>query len=210
MERKGALTVIYGPMFSGKSTELLNQIDRAEHAERTVVAFTASIDDRYGERMIANHNGHSHGAIEINIDNPFEIIFELQRITEEKEINVNMIAIDETQFFALEIIGVIDYLLDQGIDVCVAGLPTDFRNEPFGAMPNLMARADETIQRTAICKHRNEDGQVCGCDATRTQRLVNGQPADYRDPVIMVGAVDSYEARCSNHHIVPNEPILDL
>ena len=105
------------------------------------------------------------------------------------------VAIDEVQFLDKDIVNVCDQLANNGIRVIVAGLDCDFRGEPFGAMPELLARAEDITKLSAIC-------QVCGAPATRTQRIINGEPAKYTDPVILVGATESYEARCRHHHIV--------
>ena len=109
-----------------------------------------------------------------------------------------MVAIDEAQFFDDEIGPIVQHLADQGLRVIVAGLDTDFRGEPFGPMPELMAKAEIVDKLHAIC-------MVCGESASRTQRLVNGQPAYYEDPVVIVGAAELYEARCRQHHQVPHK-----
>jgi thymidine kinase len=113
--------------------------------------------------------------------------------------DTQVVAVDEVQFFGKEIIQICEDLADKGVRVIVAGLDMDFRGEPFGPMPQLLARAEFVTKLTAACT-------VCGCAATRTQRIINGHPADYNDPVILVGAKESYEARCRKHHIVPNKP----
>src|SRR5690606_8501261 len=109
-----------------------------------------------------------------------------------------VVAIDEVQFFDEGIIDVIQTLAERDIRVIAAGLDLDFRGEPFGTLPQLLSMAEEVTKLRAICV-------VCGEPASRTQRRVNGQPAHYNDPVIMVGAEESYEARCRKHHIVPRE-----
>ncbi len=107
-----------------------------------------------------------------------------------------VIAIDEAQFFDDEIVQIVEELADHQIRVIVAGLDTDFRGEPFGPMPELMARAEQVEKLQAIC-------MVCGEPASRTQRLVNNKPARYDEPVVIVGAAEMYEARCRAHHEVP-------
>jgi thymidine kinase len=109
---------------------------------------------------------------------------------------MDVVAIDEVQFFDWEIAPVCGLLADRGKRVLVAGLDTDFRGEPFGPMPLLMAQAEQVDKLSAICV-------VCGAPASRTQRLINGQPANYDDPVILVGATELYEARCRHCHDVP-------
>ena len=107
------------------------------------------------------------------------------------------IAVDEVQFFNDDLIGVVDSLANSGVRVIVAGLDQDFRGEPFGIMPKLLARAEYVTKLNAIC-------QVCGQPATRTQRIIDGKPADYNDPIILVSAAEKYEARCRHCHQVPN------
>src|SRR5690606_29165441 len=109
--------------------------------------------------------------------------------------NTTVVAIDEVQFFDVGILDVVETLACRDIRVIIAGLDTDFRGEPFGFIPQLLCLAEEVTKLHAICV-------ICGESASRTQRLVNGQPAHYDDPIIMVGADESYEARCRQHHIV--------
>jgi thymidine kinase len=106
------------------------------------------------------------------------------------------VGIDEAQFFDTEVVQIAEELAASGIRVLVAGLDTDFRGEPFGPMPVLMSMAEHVDKLHAIC-------MVCGDDASRTQRLVNGKPARFDDPVVIVGASEMYEARCREHHEVP-------
>ena len=109
-----------------------------------------------------------------------------------------MVGIDEAQFIDPQIVEVVETLASRGVRVILAGLDMDFRGEPFGSMPILMARAERVDKLQAIC-------MVCGEPASRTQRLVNGKPARYDDPVVIVGAAEMYEARCRSHHQVPRE-----
>src|SRR5699024_7351382 len=113
--------------------------------------------------------------------------------------NIDVIGIDEVQFFNEEIIETINQLADQGIRVIAAGLDMNFRGEPFGVVPELMAISESVTKLTAICPK-------CGSPANRTQRLINGEPASYHDPIILVGASESYEPRCRHCHEVPNKP----
>jgi thymidine kinase len=115
-----------------------------------------------------------------------------------KHLQPDMVGIDEAQFFDQEIIPIVQKLADRGLRVIVAGLDTDFRGEPFGPMPVLMAQADQVDKLHAIC-------MICGEAASRTQRLVNGKPAHYHDPIVIVGAAELYEARCRQHHQVPRD-----
>lgn len=183
----GRVEVICGSMFSGKTEELIRRVRRATIARQTVQVFKPVIDSRYTFQRVTSHNGQDFEAIPVS---EARAIFDLLLP------GTTVVAIDEAQFFDATIVAVVDQLAARGIRVILAGLDTDFRGEPFGAMPDLLCRADDVIKLHAIC-------MVCGEEATRTQRLVNGQPANYHDPVIMVGASEAYEARCREHHVVP-------
>lgn len=183
----GRVEVICGSMFSGKTEELIRRVRRATIARQTVQVFKPAIDSRYTLQRVTSHNGQDFEAIPVS---EARAIFDLLLP------GTTVVAIDEAQFFDAAIVSVVDQLAARGIRVILAGLDTDFRGEPFGAMPDLLCRADDVIKLHAIC-------MVCGEEATRTQRLVNGQPAHYHDPVIMVGAAEAYEARCREHHVVP-------
>lgn len=187
----GRIEVVAGCMFSGKSEELIRRLKRAQIARQKVIALKSSLDDRYGLETITSHSGaRLESAL---VSSPADVL----RIVEEKQIEV--VGIDEVQWFDSGIIGVVEYLAGKGIRVILAGLDQDFRGEPFGPMPELLALAEEVTKLTAVC-------MVCGKPATRTQRIVGGRPARYDDPVIMVGAAESYEARCREHHVVPGRP----
>ncbi|MCZ7538824.1 MAG: thymidine kinase [Anaerolineae bacterium] len=188
----GRVEVICGSMFSGKTEELIRRVRRATIARQTVQVFKPAIDSRYTPQRVTSHNGQDFGAIPVS---------EARAILGLLQPGTTVVAIDEAQFFDATVVGVVDQLAARGIRVILAGLDTDFRGEPFGAMPDLLCRADDVIKLHAIC-------MVCGEEATRTQRLVNGQPANYHDPVIMVGAAEAYEARCREHHIVPGRELV--
>ncbi|HWJ76890.1 MAG TPA: thymidine kinase [Niallia sp.] len=191
MKHYGWVEVICGSMFSGKSEELIRRVRRAQFAKQKFIVFKPSIDDRYSEESVVSHNGTSTNAIPISKSTD---IFEY--VTSDIEI----VAIDEVQFFDNEIIDVIQHLANSGHRVICAGLDQDFRGEPFGKMPELMAIAELVTKLQAVCA-------VCGSPASRTQRLINGSPACYEDPVILVGASESYEPRCRHHHEVPRNTI---
>lgn len=187
----GRIEVVAGCMFSGKSEELIRRLKRAQIARQRVIALKSSLDDRYGLEAITSHSGvRLESAI---VTSPSDVL----RIVEEKQVEV--VGIDEVQFFDPGIIGVAEYLADKGVRVILAGLDQDFRGEPFGPMPELLSLAEDVTKLVAVC-------MVCGRPATRTQRIVNGRPAGYDDPVMMVGAAESYEARCREHHVVPGRP----
>lgn len=187
----GSIEVICGSMFSGKSEELIRRIRRVQIARKKAEIFKPLIDNRYQVRYINSHNGSRIEAV--CIEKSEEILTKIKQDTE-------VIAIDEAQFFDMKIVEVCQVLADQGKRVIVAGLDQNFRGEPFGPMPDLLAIAEYVDKLHAIC-------MVCGRPATRTQRLVNGKPADYHDPTILIGAKESYEARCRQHHQVTNRQI---
>lgn len=192
------LTVIAGCMFSGKTAELVRLVERAEIAGTNTLIAKPNIDTRYGKpNQIVSHNGVERYAIPIPPNQPGIILENIQKKT-------GLVAMDEVQFFDPEIVQVVKELLQRNIQVLAAGLPTDFRGEPFGSMPILLALADYLDRLTAICTYE-ENGRVCGRDATRTQRFVDGKPANWNDPIVLVG-VNEYAARCSRHHVVLGKP----
>ncbi|MCD6310339.1 MAG: thymidine kinase [Candidatus Eremiobacteraeota bacterium] len=186
----GWLEVICGSMFSGKSEELIRRVKRAKIARQKVQVFKASLDDRYSREEICSHDGDSIEAIPVS--RPWEIMDCLEPDT-------RVVAIDEIQFFPDEIIDVVQELADNGKRVIVAGLDQDFRGEPFGPVPTLLALAEVIDKLYAICT-------VCGRPASRSQRLINGKEAAYDDEKILVGAEQVYEARCRHCHKVPGKP----
>ena len=187
--RAGSLEVICGSMFCGKTDELIRRLRRATIAKQKVQVFKPAIDNRYDEQRVASHAGSTFDAVAISSS---------KDIFASIEPDTTVVAIDEAQFFDDNIVNVIQTLANQGIRVIAAGLDQDFRGEPFGCMPTLMALAERVDKLQAIC-------MVCGEPASRTQRLVNGKPAKFNDPVIIVGASEMYEARCRQHHIVPRD-----
>jgi thymidine kinase len=183
----GSIEVICGSMFSGKTDELIRRLIRATIAKQKVQVFKPAIDIRYAVEKVASHTGSTFDAIPV--EKAAEIRSKLDKDT-------TVVGIDEAQFFDAEVVTIAQELAARGVRVLVAGLDTDFRGEPFGSMPVLMSEAEDVTKLHAIC-------MVCGDDASRTQRLVNGSPARYDDPVVIVGASELYEARCRLHHEVP-------
>jgi thymidine kinase len=184
---RGRIEVICGSMFSGKTEELIRRVRRAQIAKQQVQVFKPSIDTRYGVERVTSHNGQDYHA------QPCADSAEIaRRITPA----TTVVAIDEAQFFDDGLVDIAEKLAARGVRVILAGLDLDFRGEPFGPMPKLVCLAEEVTKLHAICV-------ICGEEASRTQRLVNGQPARYDDPIIMVGAAEAYEARCREHHTVP-------
>ena len=185
----GSLEVITGSMFCGKTDELIRRLRRATIARQKVQVFKPEIDNRYNERRVTSHAGNDYEAI------PIKDTGQIPTLLSDE---TTVIAIDEAQFFDHQLIDMVQEMAENGLRVIVAGLDTDFRGEPFGPMPILMAKAERVDKLHAIC-------MVCGEPASRTQRLVNGIPAKYNDPVVIVGASELYEARCRKHHEVPRE-----
>ncbi|QUP87557.1 thymidine kinase [Exiguobacterium sp. PFWT01] len=188
--RYGWIEVICGSMFSGKSEELIRRVRRAHYGKIPVQVFKPAIDDRYHEENVVSHTGNSVVAV------PIASSQELYDAVREE---TQVIAIDEVQFFDEGIVDVIEQLANEDKRVICAGLDMDFRGEPFTMMPELLSRAEFVTKLQAICLS-------CGAPASRTQRLIDGQPARYEDPVILVGASESYEPRCRHCHDVPNKP----
>lgn len=185
----GSIEIICGSMFCGKTEELIRRLRRAVIARQNVQVFKPIIDNRYLVSKVASHNGEAFEALPVNT--ALDIKKALKKDT-------TVVGIDEAQFFEEDIIEIVKEFANNGIRVLIAGLDTDFRGEPFGVMPVLMAIGERVDKLHAIC-------MVCGGLASCTQRLVNGKPAHYDDPVIIVGAAEMYEARCRQHHEVPRK-----
>ncbi len=183
----GSIEVICGSMFSGKTDELIRRMRRAIIARQKVQVFKPAIDIRYAVEKVTSHAGADFDAIPVE---------KASIILEKLDIDTTVVGVDEAQFFDDEIVEITRILADRGIRVLVAGLDQDFRGEPFGPMPMLMAKAEQVTKLQAIC-------MTCGEPASRTQRLLNGIPARYDEPVVIVGASELYEARCRLHHEVP-------
>ena len=194
--RNGWIEVITGCMYAGKTEELLRRIRRIGFAKKTYLSFRPGIDNRYSKTEIVSHNKNKIQTIVVaNAKEIYDFLVEY-----EKKNNLPYaIAIDEVQFFDDAVVDLCEYLADRGVRVIVAGLNTNFKGEPFGIMKDLIARAEYVTKLSAIC-------QVCGAVATRTQRIVNGREASYNDEVILVGATESYEARCRHCHVVYDKP----
>ncbi len=189
--REGWIEVISGCMFAGKTEELIRRINVLSYAKKNIIVFKPKIDNRYSDSEIVSHSGAKV---------PCLVVEKAQDILKKIEADTEVVAIDEVQFFDKDIVEVCEYLADKGIRVMVAGLDKDFRGESFGVMPELLTRAEFVTKLTAVCAK-------CGAPATRTQRLVNGKPAGFEDPIVMVGADESYEPRCRHCHEVVNKPI---
>ena len=189
-QKEGWIEVITGPMFAGKTEELLRRIKRLEYAKHNIIVFKPTIDTRYEEGHVVSHDNNKTRSI--NISSARQILDYVDRATE-------VVAIDEIQFLDEEAVEICEYLADKNIRVIVSGLDRNFRGDEFSFMPRLLAIAEYVTKLSAICVK-------CHTPATRTQRIIDGKPAKYDDPIILVGANDTYEARCRECHQVPNKP----
>lgn len=183
------LEVITGPMFSGKSTELIRAVKREAYAKKRTGVFKPSTDNRYSEDKVVTHDGLDFPTFTIpptkeGIEKIYEIV---------KQDNLDVIGIDEIHFFSPEIVNLCEKLADEKVKVVVTGLNLDFRGEPFEVVSKLLPRADNIRHLTAVCS-------ICGNTASRSQRLIDGKPAKYDAPTIMVGGKELYEPRCREHH----------
>lgn len=192
--KEGWIEAICGSMFAGKTEELIRRIHRLQYAKKNILVFKPDIDNRYSETEIVAHNGNSTKSIPIK---------EAKQILKHITKDIDAVCIDEVQFFNDDIVPIAEHLADNGIRVIAAGLDKDFRGEPFGCMPDLLTKAEFVSKLTAICN-------VCGAPATRTQRLVNGHPASYNDPIVLVGATEHYEPRCRHCHEVEDKPNFNM
>jgi thymidine kinase len=186
----GTIEVVCGSMFSGKTEELIRRVRRAQIARQRVQVFKHALDDRYAIQSITSHNGARIEAVPVGGS---------QEILSRAVPDVEVVAVDEVQFLDDGIAAVATRLAAGGVRVILAGLDTNFRGEPFGPMPLLLAIAEEVTKLRAICVR-------CGAPASRTQRLVDGRPAHYSDPIVLIGAQEAYEARCRHCHDVPGQP----
>lgn len=188
--KDGWIETISGCMFAGKTEELIRRIKVLEFAKKEIMVFKPNIDNRYSQTKVVSHAGSSVESY---------VVYSAREILDMVKPTTQVVAIDEVQFFDEEICEVCNELADRGVRVMVAGLDTDFKGEPFGPMPKLITEAEFVTKLAAVCNK-------CGAPATRTQRIINGKPASYNDPIILVGASESYEARCRHCHEVPGKP----
>ena len=184
----GSLEVVTGSMFSGKTEEMLRRLRRARIARQKVQVFKPKLDVRYAHDKVKSHSGSEFQATAVQ---------SCAEIFDRLDADTTVVAIDEVQFFEHEITEACYRLAQRGVRVIVAGLDQDFRGEPFGPMPLLLAHAEQVDKLHAICV-------VCGQSASRTQRMIDDRPAFYEEPTVLVGGSESYEARCREHHEVPH------
>lgn len=186
VSRPGWIEVVCGPMFAGKSEELIRRIKRLEYAKKKTLVFKPAIDNRYSADEVVSHSNLKAKSIAIK---------ESKEILDYVDSSTFAIAVDEVQFLDKDILIIAQKLALKGIRVILAGLDTDFRGEPFPITGSLMTIAEDVLKLTAICV-------VCGAPGTKTQRIINGKPAHYADPIIKVGASEAYEPRCRHCHQV--------
>lgn len=186
----GTLIVITGSMFAGKSEELIRQVRRALYARKKVQVFKSALDNRWDSAAIATHDGVRFEAV------PVSSSAEMEKLVDP---DTDVVAIEEVQFFNEGVVALCEKWANEGRTVIAAGLDQDFRGLPFGSMGTLLALADEVVKLRAICVR-------CGQPASRTQRLVDGRPASWDEPTILIGAAERYEARCRRCHKVLNSP----
>lgn len=185
----GWIEVICGCMFAGKTEELIRRINRIKYAKKTIVVFKPKIDNRYDNIQVVSHSNLKVNAIPITT---------VEEACEYLKVLPYAVAFDEFQFFDSKIVDLCERLANSGVRVICAGLDMNFRGEPFGIMPDILARAEFVTKLNAICA-------VCGAPAARTQRIIDGKPADYDDPIILVSAAEKYEPRCRSCHQVPHK-----
>lgn len=186
----GTITVVCGSMYAGKSEELIRLARRALYAKKKVQVFKPAIDDRYHQSMVVTHMGVQHEAA------PIRTVAELRARVEP---DTEVVCVEEVQFFDRSIVDLAVEWADAGLQVVCAGLDQDFRRQPFGPMPELLCVADEVVKLRAICMN-------CGAPASHTYRMVNGKPAHWDDPIVLIGATEAYEARCRNCFEIRGKP----
>ncbi len=191
MIKKGRLEVICGPMFSGKSEELIRRLRRAQVAQQSIISFNPALDTRTPTHTIASHNGSFITAITIKKSSEI-----LDYVTSD----ITVIGIDELQFFSDDLLDIVCNLIESGKTVIATGLNLDFKGLPFGTMPLFMALADTVTKLSAICV-------ICGDDAYLSQRIINGNPAKFDDPIVQPGAQEAYQARCRSCHLIDRKPL---
>ncbi|HUI23923.1 MAG TPA: thymidine kinase [Nitrososphaerales archaeon] len=185
------LEVIMGPMFSGKTSELIRLVEREMYAKRKGAIFKIAFDERYSAMQVATHNGLRYDAF--TVASTADGLRKIEELTDSK--GLDAIGVDEVNFFPQEIVGVLDRLADTR-KVIACGLNLNFKAEPFPTTMQLAARADRVRYLSAVCV-------VCGQEATRTQRLIGGKPAPKDSPVIVVGGKELYEPRCRTCYAPP-------
>ena len=192
-KENGWIELICGPMFAGKSEELLRRLKRLEYADVSFLLFKPAVDTR-SKKLVASRDGRNMSAIEFS--DPYEILDHVLN----NIVHPQVVAIDEAQFADPKIVKVCEGLADSGVIVYVAALDRDFKNEPFPVTASLFCHAEHVTKLSAVCTE-------CGAPGTITQRLIENKPASYNSPIIQIGNYEAYTVRCRHHHKVPNKPI---
>lgn len=190
--KKGWIELITGCMFSGKTEEFIKRIRRHQYAKQKVIVFKPSIDKRYSVEQVSSHSGMKIESF------PMTNSQEMMKFLKNHNTNIDVVGIDEVQFFDVNIVEAISELADNGILVIVNGLDKDYRNDAFQNVDRLLVLAEYVDKLSAIC-------YVCGGNANRTQRIVNGIPAKWDEPLVLISADDKYEARCRHCYIKPSK-----
>lgn len=203
----GKLEVYVGPMKSGKSMALLQRVEALNYIVGVDFAFFKPDTDTRNPNIFSRFGNKGDEKNNLSCECTFLPADQPEKVFEYYSDNIKLVAFDEAQFFSRNILGVIDELLKRGVNVVVAGLDYDFRGEPFGAMAEVYLRAEYPAKLIAVCEYEQEDGSICGKEAQWTQRLIDGKPAPYDSPIVLVGDVEEgYQARCTAHHQVPGKP----
>ncbi len=189
----GRLEAVTGCMFSGKTEELLRRVERARIARREVLLFKPELDTRYALEQVVTHYGRALPCRRLPTDISWPAFSHL--VTRHPSPVTDVFAFDEAHFFGPDFPALCEALVREGKRVIVAGLDLNFRGEPFGPMPELLALADEVVKLSAVCT-------VCGEPATRSQRLVDGRPVT-TGPEVLIGGLETYEPRCREHFFPP-------
>lgn len=192
-KEKGWIEVICGPMFAGKSEELLRKLKRLDYADVSYIVFKPKLDTR-SKNIVQSRDGKEIKAIEFS--SPYEILkYVLNNVS-----HPQVVAIDEAQFASIELVKICDFLANVGVIIYISGLDKDFKNEPFEVIAQLCCYAEHVTKLSAVCTE-------CGAPGTTTQRIIYGKPAQYFSPIIQIGNYESYSVKCRHHHLVPKKPI---
>lgn len=192
----GKLELIVGPMRSGKNNTLISRISPIQYTDYTFIVFNPDINIR-DNGLVSRISSWNHETYTISSNEP--------SICLEHAMEYDVVVFTEAHFYTKKLIPVVEQLIKRNKNVIVVGLDMDFRSEPFNAMPDLLARANLVTKLTAVCTFQ-EDGKICGREATRTQRYINGKPSPYNSPIILVGDFhEGYEPHCIHHHVCRKE-----
>lgn len=192
-QRKGIIELICGPMFSGKTTEFLRRLRRKSFANQKVLIFKPSLDTRGEQNKVMSHDGEEMPSFVIT--KPSQILDYIQKEDIKDHCRL-VVGIDEVQFFDPSVMQVILAVSEQGINLIIDGLDKDFKGDAFQNTDKLLVEADYVTKLQAVCA-------ICGRDASFSQRLINGEPAKKDDPIVLIGAQDSYQPRCRTCWIRP-------